>query len=125
MTPDSVTLIIVFSALFVAQTAIYTYLLLRLRSRLKAPAQGPPVTDTSRDVTQITDSMAKILRELKSRGPLTAREISSSLGLSREHTARTLKRLVEEGLLVREGKPYRYRLTGLGEEALRSRDVTA
>ncbi len=119
-----VTLTIIFSALFLTQTAIFTYLLLRLRKSLQSSPPAVAIGDGARDVTQITESMMKILRELGSRGPLTAREISMSLGLSREHTARTLKKLVEEGFLIREGKPYRYRLTRIGEEALRSRDIT-
>jgi len=66
----------------------------------------------------------RILREVGSSGSLSAREISRRLGLSREHTARTLKKLVEEGFLLREGKPYRYRITELGEKLLRSREIT-
>ena len=72
----------------------------------------------------LTETEIRIMELIESRGPQSARDLSRALGLSREHVARTLKRLVEGGLLVREGKPYRYRLTELGKNSLRSRDIT-
>lgn len=72
----------------------------------------------------LTETEIRIMELIESRGPQGARDLSRALGLSREHIARILKRLVEGGLLVREGKPYRYRLTELGRSSLKSRDVT-
>jgi len=115
-------LVIIFSILFLAQTAIFTYLLVRARrmeqlvvvGELSWPEQRPG---------DLTETEIRIMELIESRGPQSARDLSRALGLSREHVARTLKRLVEGGLLVREGKPYRYRLTELGKNSLRSRDI--
>ena len=123
---DAATLIMVFTALFILQTIIYTALLLRLKRRLTSsrPAQAllprvPP--PAQRDITEpgrLPDSVIQALRALRG-GALSAREVSSVLGLSREHTARLLKRMVEDGLVIREGKPYRYHLTSLGASLLK------
>jgi DNA-binding IclR family transcriptional regulator len=50
---------------------------------------------------------------------VTSRDVSRSLGLSREHTARVMKSLHERGLVLREGKPFKYSLTPQGERVLR------
>lgn len=116
-------LTMLFAALFATQTLIFTYLLLRMRRLVRSMA-GPELSaGRQHGVEEISESVLKILRELSSSGPLSAREISSRLGLSREHTARTLKKMVEDGLLIREGKPYRYKVSELGRELLRSHDV--
>lgn len=117
----------IFSSLFICQTAIFTYLLIRLKRKSSFRRAGKPVIIEelpSGIQGSIPESVMRILREVGSSGSLSAREISRRLGLSREHTARTLKKLVEEGFLLREGKPYRYRITELGEKLLRSREIT-
>ncbi|MCS7132934.1 MAG: MarR family transcriptional regulator [Aigarchaeota archaeon] len=115
-------LTLIFTALFAIQTTVFTYLLLKLRKSMRSIER---ITVEHRyEPEEVSESELKILRELSSSGPLGAREISRRLGLSREHTARTLKKMVEDGLLIREGKPYRYKITDLGSELLRSRDVT-
>ena len=121
---DTLTLSLIFAALFAAQTAIYTFLLLRVKRRLRHPAQPPLTPITSQGITVLAEppkSVIDALRVLRER-PMSAREVSSELGLSREHTARLLKRMVDEGLVAREGKPYRYRITDMGEKVLRKRD---
>ena len=125
MTQQVVTIALIFSALFILQTIFFTYLLHRLKKAARlSPIRVPTVIEHDvMHITPITDSMKKILREIADNESLSARELSERLGLSREHTARTLKKLVEEGFLIREGKPYRYRLTDLGERLLRSHDV--
>ncbi len=119
---DALTLSLIFAALFVAQTAIYTLLLLRMRKRTLRPQPPPVIPPTSHRITPVEElprSVVEALRLLRE-GPLSAREVSLRLGLSREHTARLLKRMVEEGLVAREGKPYRYRLTDSGERLLKT-----
>ncbi|MCX8187776.1 MAG: helix-turn-helix domain-containing protein [Nitrososphaeria archaeon] len=117
-------LTLIFTALFAIQTTVFTYLLLKLRKSMRS-IERPRITVEHRyETEEVSESELRILRELSSSGPLGAREISRRLGLSREHTARTLKKMVEDGLLIREGKPYRYKITDLGSELLRSRDVT-
>lgn len=71
----------------------------------------------SRGVTRSTE--AGILRNLQD-GRKNAREIKIALGKSREHVSRMLKKLFDEGLVVREGatKPYNYSITDKGREAL-------
>ena len=117
----------IFSSLFICQTAIFTYLLIKLKRKSSfRHAEKPVIIEKLPSGIQgsIPESVMRILREVGSSGSLSAREISRRLGLSREHTARTLKKLVEEGFLLREGKPYRYRITELGEKLLRSREIT-
>jgi len=118
-------LMIIFVALFLAQTSVFTYLLFRLRRVIKKRAEAGILEERGEEGTEITGTELKIMNELKSSGLLSARELSRRLGLSREHVARTLKKLVEEGLLIREGKPYKYKLTDIGRKALRSRDITS
>lgn len=123
---DQVALLtLIFTSLFLAQTLIFTYLLLRTKRALKS--RGPQAIleeSLEEDLEGITETELRVMRELRSSGRLNARELSERLGLSREHVARTLKRLVESGFLMREGKPYKYGLTELGRNILRSRDVT-
>jgi DNA-binding MarR family transcriptional regulator len=58
----------------------------------------------------LTDTEIAVLEMLSSEGSKTAPEIKDRLQLSREHTARLMKKLYEEGYLEREvGKiPFRY-----------------
>ena len=116
------TLLALFVALFSAQTALYTFLLLRLKRKLTAERPVAPHDVTApQPQPPITESILKALRLLRER-PLSAREVSLGLGLSREHTARLLKRMVETGLVVREGKPYKYKLTPEGENILKEHE---
>jgi len=119
-----ITLTLFFIMLFALQTALFTYLLLKLKKSIKSIEKPPIIKERRYEFEEVSESVLRILRELRSSGPLSAREISKRLGLSREHTARTLKKMVEEGFLIREGKPYRYKVTELGSEILRSHDIT-
>ena len=117
-------LVIIFSILFLVQTAIFTYLLVRARRRMEWLMVVGELGWAEQRPCDLTETEIRIMELIESRGPQSARDLSRALGLSREHVARTLKRLVEGGLLIREGKPYRYRLTELGKNSLRSRDIT-
>jgi DNA-binding MarR family transcriptional regulator len=117
-------LAIIFSILFLAQTTIFTYLLVRARRRMGRPVVVGELGWPEQRPCDLTETEIRIMELIESMGPQSARDLSRALGLSREHVARTLKRLVEGGLLIREGKPYRYRLTELGKNSLRSRDIT-
>lgn len=61
-------------------------------------------------MSALTDTEVAVLELLATEGPKTAPEIRDKIGLSREHTARLMKKLYEEGYLEREtGKiPFRY-----------------
>ena len=111
-------LVTLFIALFIAQSIIFVVLLLRLRRKLhsiKAQRAWGPFQIIERP----SQTTLKVLKELSASGSLEARELSKRLGLSREYTARLLKRMVEDGLVVRRGKPYRYQLTELGIRLLK------
>jgi predicted nucleic acid-binding Zn-ribbon protein len=73
-----------------------------------------PVLPIRRDkaMAALTETEVAVLEFLSADGPKTAPEIKEEVGLSREHTARLMKKLYEEGYLEREtGKlPFRYRV---------------
>jgi hypothetical protein len=78
-----------------------------------APEIGTePVIPIKRDkaMASLTDTEITVLETLSSEGPKTAPEIKERVHLSREHTARLMKKLYEEGYLEREiGKiPFNY-----------------
>jgi DNA-binding MarR family transcriptional regulator len=80
-------------------------------SEIKAE-QSMPVVPIKRDkaLAALTNTEVAVLEMLSSEGSKTAPEIKERVGLSREHTARLMKKLYEEGYLEREmGKiPFRY-----------------
>ncbi|MCS7126524.1 MAG: winged helix DNA-binding protein [Aigarchaeota archaeon] len=119
---DITTIITIFSILFIGQTILYTILLLKLKNRVDktvSKSQTSQTTSQQEDEVKINESIVKAL-EILTKGPLSAREVSINLGLSREHTARLLKKMVETGLVVREGKPYRYKITPTGEALIKN-----
>ena len=61
-------------------------------------------------LSQLTETEFKVLNILAEEKSLTAPQIRKSIGLSREHTARLMKRLYERGYLDRNtfGIPYSY-----------------
>lgn len=71
-----------------------------------------PVIPIKRDkaISALTDTEIIVLEFLTAEGPKTAPEIKEKVQLSREHTARLMKKLYEEGYLEREtGKlPFKY-----------------
>jgi DNA-binding MarR family transcriptional regulator len=75
-------------------------------------AMNEPVIPIKRDkaMAALTDTEVTVLEMLSAEGPKTAPEIKDRVLLSREHTARLMKKLYEEGYLEREtGKiPFRY-----------------
>lgn len=74
--------------------------------------KSEPVIPIRRDkaMSALTDTEVAVLELLVTEGPKTAPEIRDKIRLSREHTARLMKKLYEEGYLEREtGKiPFRY-----------------
>lgn len=75
-------------------------------------ARSEPVIPIRRDkaIAALTDTELSVLEMLSTEGPKTAPEIKERVQLSREHTARLMKKLYEEGYLEREtGKiPFKY-----------------
>ncbi len=76
--------------------------------------RNEPVIPIRRDkaMAALTDTELAVLEMLSTEGPKTAPEIKERVHLSREHTARLMKKLYEEGYLEREtGKiPFKYRV---------------
>lgn len=72
------------------------------------PVQPQPIVIKRRDETQ-TDTGKRIL-EILERGPMDYKEIRRITGLSREHISRELKKLCDQGYLMRDEskRPYTY-----------------
>jgi len=85
-----------------------------------------PVMPIRRDkaISALTDTEVTVLEFLVAEGPKTAPEIREKVQLSREHTARLMKKLYEEGYLEREtGKlPFRYSVKKEMEKLLKKTD---
>jgi len=63
-------------------------------------------------LSKLTPTELKVLQLLAVEGPLPSPNIGRTVGKSREHTARLMKRLYEQGYVDRETSkiPYRYKL---------------
>lgn len=74
--------------------------------------KNEPVITIKRDkaMASLTETEIMVLEMLVSEGPKTAPEIKDRVKLSREHTARLMKKLYEEGYLERQtgNIPFRY-----------------
>ena len=68
-------------------------------------------SDVQADQFNLTLTEQKIIQVLLDEGPKTAPQIQSTIGKTREHTSRLLKKLWQEGYIDRETHsiPYRYR----------------
>jgi chromosome segregation ATPase len=88
-----------------------------------------PVMPIKRDkaLAALTDTEVTVLEFLSSEGPKTAPEIKEKVQLSREHTARLMKKLYEEGYLEREtGKlPFKYSVKKEMEKLLKKPETPA
>jgi DNA-binding MarR family transcriptional regulator len=75
-------------------------------------AKGEAVIPIKKDkaMSALTETELAVLEMLVSEGPKTAPEIKRRVELSREHTARLMKKLYEEGYLERETNkiPFKY-----------------
>jgi predicted transcriptional regulator len=67
------------------------------------------------------ENATEIVLKLITEKPMTSRDIQIALGRSREHTARLMKKLFQDGFVARNNnsKPYTYSLTGKGQERLK------
>jgi CTP-dependent riboflavin kinase len=91
-------------------------------------AKVEPVIPIKRDkaMAALTDTEVAVLEMLSAEGAKTAPEIKERVQLSREHTARLMKKLYEEGYLEREtGKiPFKYNLKKEMERLLKKPEST-
>ena len=109
----------------------------RVSSLEQQPRQIPPSPEVSfegvipirreKTMSQLTDTEVSVLEMLAAEGPKTAPEIKERVNLSREHTARLMKKLYEEGYLEREtGKiPFRYSVKKEMEKLLKKAESQA
>ena len=69
----------------------------------------------------LTETELSVLEMLATEGPKTAPEIKDRIKLSREHTARLMKKLYEEGYLERDTRkiPFKYRIKKEMEKLLK------
>jgi small-conductance mechanosensitive channel len=76
-------------------------------------------------MSHLTDTELSVLETLASEGPKTAPEIRERVKLSREHTARLMKKLYEQGYLEREtGKiPFKYSVKKEMEKLLKKTET--
>ncbi len=109
----------------------------RITSLEKQTKQPPPVPEAGLEavipirrekaMSRLTDTELSVLELLASEGPKTAPEIKERVKLSREHTARLMKKLYEEGYLEREtGKiPFKYTVKKEMEKLLKKTETPA
>jgi len=78
-------------------------------------------------LAQLTETELAVLEMLAAEGPKTAPEIKERIKLSREHTARLMKKLYEEGYLERDSSkiPFKYSLKREMERILRRAETEA
>ena len=86
----------------------------KFNKNTQATTQSPP-NITHHNATQV------VLHQVTD-SPKTSHDIQMSLGKSREHTSRFLKKLFDEGLVNRNvnSKPYTYSITNAGRTRLHS-----
>ncbi|MEM4172623.1 MAG: winged helix DNA-binding protein [Candidatus Caldarchaeum sp.] len=121
-------LVLVFVCLFFTQTVVFVYLYRRAVMQrdvmVGSDIQPRSVRGSEKPVDAeeagLTGSALAALRLIRDRGSVMSSDVSRSLSLSREHTARLLKSLYEKGLVNRSGKPFRYSLTEKGLEFVSS-----
>jgi septal ring factor EnvC (AmiA/AmiB activator) len=109
----------------------------KITSLEKQTRQPPPVLEAGLEavipirrekaMSRLTDTELSVLELLASEGPKTAPEIKERVKLSREHTARLMKKLYEEGYLEREtGKiPFKYTVKKEMEKLLKKTETPA
>ncbi len=78
-----------------------------------------------RALSPLTDTELSALEFLSKEGPKTAPEIKDKIGLSREHTARLMKKLYESGYLERDTNkiPFRYSVKKEMEKLLKREET--
>jgi hypothetical protein len=92
-------------------------------------AKGEAVIPIKREkaLAPLTETELSVLEILAMEGPKTAPEVKDRIKLSREHTARLMKKLYEEGYLERDtGKiPFKYRVKKEMEKFLKKTESEA
>ena len=84
----------------------------RISEPQEVPIRGVIPIKRERALAQLTATELRVLEILTDEGQETAPEIKSEIGLTREHTARLMKKLYEKGYVERDETktPYAYRI---------------
>ena len=94
------------------------------RSEFGDMAQEEPQKERMRNMNfgSATDYVLKIITEK----PMTSRDIQITIGRTREHTSRMMKKLFEEGYVQRnmKTKPFTYYITDKGKDKLGLAKIT-
>ncbi|UCE43567.1 MAG: winged helix-turn-helix transcriptional regulator [Candidatus Bathyarchaeota archaeon] len=79
----------------------------------RAKVDAPIPIRREKALAPLTETELRVLEILTDKSRKTAPEIRGEIGLTREHTARLMKKLYEEGYLERSAQriPYTYRIT--------------
>ena len=88
------------------------------RSRVMVEKRAP----VSRIPNMSSEDSVKHVLKLITKKPMTSRDIEVTLGKSREHVSRFMKKLFEDGFVGRDTsiRPYRYTITEKGRERIGS-----
>ncbi len=93
--------------------------IIRLRLELDRMRLGEPKQATITSRTKAETRVEEIL-QIVGEDPKTARQIRSTLGQSREHVARLVKKMTDAGYLERlETRPFTYVITDRGKTLLK------
>lgn len=91
-------------------------------------ARGEAVIPIKKErvLAPLTETELSVLEMLAQEGPKTAPEIKDRIKLSREHTARLMKKLYEEGYLERDDTkiPFKYKVKKEMEDILKKTETT-
>jgi hypothetical protein len=88
-----------------------------------APVTGSVIVTQHAATDMESNGTTNYILKLLSERPRTSREVQQSIGRTREHTARLMKKLHDLGLVSRDinTKPFRYNITDAGHETLKER----
>ena len=86
----------------------------------REPKSVPTTSQPRRSPNMGFDNTLEVVLGLITEKSMTSRDIQVTLGKSREHISRTMKKLFEDGFVERNmrTKPYRYSITQKGRERL-------
>lgn len=85
--------------------------------------QSPAIVSESQPFSKLTETERVVLQFLMNEGAKSAPEVEQKIGKTREHTARLMKKLWQEGYIERDTHriPYFYRIT----ESLKKMEIKA
>ena len=91
------------------------------------PEQAPNPPRVERTPNMSSDNIVEVVLRLITDRSRTSRDIQITLGKSREHISRTMKKMTDEGLVQRNtnAKPYSYSITQNGLSRLSGTDQSA